>query len=71
MLGSTKQYKIRLNKGVIFKVKTIKKYRNIVLRVFDIFIIAVAYLIAYLMINDITQISIKQHYEMILKTIVL
>ena len=51
--------------------KTIKKYRNIVLRVFDIFIIAVAYLIAYLMINDITQISIKQHYEMILNTIVL
>ena len=51
--------------------KTIKKYRNTVLRLFDIFIIAVAYLIAYLMINDLNQISIKQHYEMIFNTIVL
>ena len=51
--------------------KTIKKYRNILLRLFDIFIIAIAYMIAYLMINDPTKWSIKQDYEMILNTIVL
>lgn len=51
--------------------ETIKKYRNIVLRLFDIFIIIVAYLIAYLMINEPSNWSIKQDYEMILNTIVL
>ena len=32
--------------------KKIKKYRNVVLRVFDVFVIAVAYFIAKIIVNE-------------------
>ena len=51
--------------------KTIKKYRNILLRLFDIIVIIVAYYIAHFIINDQNDWPIRENTEMILNTIIL
>ena len=50
--------------------KTIKKYRNIILRIFDVFIIGISYFVARIIVNEPTDFIIGGYYN-ILNTIVL